>query len=113
LHLIGGPSRDGRFASPASRQAPLIRFGCQDEALLEVIVVNAVMPFRAKDQTNVERQRRYRAKRRAATATTPERNGVTVDAPPERNGVMIVTWEMCSLAARLTDGRATPDPSTT
>jgi hypothetical protein len=55
------------------------------------------MPFRAKDRTNAERRRRYRAKRRAATVT-PERNGVTVDASPERNGVMIATWEMCSLA---------------
>jgi hypothetical protein len=56
----------------------------QEGALLEAIAVNTVPPFRAKDRTNAERQRRYRAKRREAAVTVRERNGVTVDAPPER-----------------------------
>jgi hypothetical protein len=81
----------------------------QEEALLEAITVTTISPFRAKDRTNAERQRRYRAKRRAVTVTEAERNGVTVDTLPERNGVTIATWEMCSLAARLTDGRATAE----
>jgi hypothetical protein len=68
---------------------------------------------RAKDRTNAERQRRYRANRRETTVTRtvtePERNGVTAATQPERNGVSIATWEMCALAARLTDGRATAE----
>ena len=66
------------FCTPARLENSL-----QEEALLEVIVVNIVMPFRAKGQTNAERQRRYRAKRREAAVTpivpAPGRNGVTVD----------------------------------
>jgi hypothetical protein len=34
----------------------------QEGALLEAIALNTVPPFRAKDRTNAERQRRYRAK---------------------------------------------------
>jgi hypothetical protein len=56
----------------------------QEGALLEAIAVNTVPPFRPKDRTNAERQRRYRAKRREAAVTVRERNGVTVDATPER-----------------------------
>jgi hypothetical protein len=63
----------------------------QGGALLEAIAMNTVTPFRARDRTKAERQRRYRAKRREAAVTFRGRNGVTVDAPPERNGVTIAT----------------------
>jgi hypothetical protein len=55
-----------------------------------------VTPLRP-DRTNAERQRRFRQKRKAAKAVTAARNGTA-----------ITTIEICSLAARVRDGEATP-----
>jgi hypothetical protein len=64
-----------------------------------VIIVTG---FRLKDVTGALRARRYRARRKINEVNA----AVTVDAPPRH---AISTAQMCGLAARLSDGRASPD----
>jgi hypothetical protein len=61
-----------------------------------------VMPFRLKDVTGAMRARRYRQRRKAKETMAT----VTVDA---LGVTAISTPEMCALAARLGDGRASYD----
>jgi hypothetical protein len=62
--------------------------------------VSTVTTLSIRDRTNAERQRRFRERRKQAGT-------VTVDAPARNGAAVITTSEMCSLAARLSDGRAT------
>lgn len=61
--------------------------------------------LKPKDTTTAQRMRRYRQRKKAKRDRPNPAPSVTLD----RNvAVTISTPEMCSLAARLTDGRATP-----
>jgi hypothetical protein len=61
-----------------------------------------VTAFRLKDVTGAIRARRYRERRKLNETNT----AVTVDA---RSRHAITTAQMCALAARLSDGRASRD----
>jgi hypothetical protein len=59
-----------------------------------------VTALRVTDPTNALRSRRWRERKKRGNI----RPDATVDAP----GVTVSTIEMCALASRLRDGRATP-----